>query len=601
MFQRLYELGRLLSQGDEKEDWQRLNEGMPPEYDRGVAICFDDEGNYMHCRGVHGNKGVVYRSGPPNGTDFTLCCKIAKSTGERLLRAACNLLESDALSNADHDWLDRAIRDYRDRQSEIWEEVESQSKNLGVDGKGHRAYVFWAGGCPERPVYAWHASRKMLVDSFMKSLGDGKHQRTCYVCGREKETEPVFGNYSVLSCYNLDKPGSIAGGFRRSLAHRNFPVCTSCTVALSEAVSCALECLASSMAGQDYLILPYANSEHVRRQIHLTLGRNPGQFRLDGRLDLIADESVLLSELGGLGDQIAYYLVFFREGKADWRILAEVQQLLPSRLKFIHGVTRELERAQDLETVSEKDGIRERKAFRMSSNLFRRFAAVRERDSSEYFCAWLAALFEGKAIDFGLFIHHLVSTILDTEKEDPRFLNMVTRQAWGMYRFAHETGLIVLPPASRGECMEQALPRSEYGKYISEHPEFFNGPEKTVAFLTGCYVAKVMAAQYRSRDGATPFGKKFFGRLVTKKLLHRLYCEGQDKLAAYDKLGFVMRGIDPDLAHAWIACGDRWELADEDATFAFKLGYSLEHRIRAAEAGTDESDSPEDLTDTTEE
>lgn len=149
--------------------------------------------------------------------------------------------------------------------------------------------------------------------------------------------------------------------------------------------------------------------------------------------------------------------------------------------------------------------------------------------------------------------------------------------------------------------MEQALPRSEYGKYISEHPEFFNGPEKTVAFLTGCYVAKVMAAQYRSRDGATPFGKKFFGRLVTKKLLHRLYCEGQDKLAAYDKLGFVMRGIDPDLAHAWIACGDRWELADEDATFAFKLGYSLEHRIRAAEAGTDESDSPEDLTDTTEE
>lgn len=115
-----------------------------------------------------------------------------------------------------------------------------------------------------------------------------------------------------------------------------------------------------------------------------------------------------------------------------------------------------------------------------------------------------------------------------------------------------EDGVIEPPPADRGERMEKAMPQSEYGKYIREHPQFFNGPEKVAAFLTGCYVSTVMGVQYRARDGATPFGKKFFGRLMTRRLLHRLYLEGQDKLAVYDKLGFVIRGLDPDLAHAWI-------------------------------------------------
>lgn len=34
MFQRLYELSRLLP---DRPTWERLNEGMPPEYDRGFG------------------------------------------------------------------------------------------------------------------------------------------------------------------------------------------------------------------------------------------------------------------------------------------------------------------------------------------------------------------------------------------------------------------------------------------------------------------------------------------------------------------------------------------------------------------------------------
>lgn len=37
MFHRLYELARCLP---ERAGWERLNEGMPDLYDRGLALCF---------------------------------------------------------------------------------------------------------------------------------------------------------------------------------------------------------------------------------------------------------------------------------------------------------------------------------------------------------------------------------------------------------------------------------------------------------------------------------------------------------------------------------------------------------------------------------
>ncbi len=41
MFQRLYEFSRCLPQ---KPDWERLNEGLPANYDRGIAICLENRG-----------------------------------------------------------------------------------------------------------------------------------------------------------------------------------------------------------------------------------------------------------------------------------------------------------------------------------------------------------------------------------------------------------------------------------------------------------------------------------------------------------------------------------------------------------------------------
>ncbi len=140
--------------------------------------------------------------------------------------------------------------------------------------------------------------------------------------------------------------------------------------------------------------------------------------------------------------------------------------------------------------------------------------------------------------------------------------------------------------------MQDATPNSAYGRYIEDHRNFFRKPELVVAFLTGCYASQVASAQHEAR-GATPFTKKFMGRLLNQKALQRLYREGHGKLAQYDKLGYVITGLDPDLAAAWISCGDRWSIDDEHSTFAFTMGYSLAYRIRQLDSANTKNQETE--------
>ncbi|NJO17960.1 MAG: hypothetical protein HC877_20205 [Thioploca sp.] len=44
MFQRLHELSALFPK---KELWQRINEGMPAEYNRQLALCFSEQGQWQ--------------------------------------------------------------------------------------------------------------------------------------------------------------------------------------------------------------------------------------------------------------------------------------------------------------------------------------------------------------------------------------------------------------------------------------------------------------------------------------------------------------------------------------------------------------------------
>lgn len=570
MFQRLYELSQCLP---ERAAWERLNEGMPTNYDRGLALCFGPDGEWRGVRTYNGNQGVLYRSGPPNGTDFTPCCKLAGNTANRLASAVEACVEAPELADHQRRWLSLSLATFRTAQAAIWSEVEGERKSAGIDDKDHRGYVYWADE-QMRPVHGWPEMRDTVVRRFVEKFADKGGSRdagNCAVCGRNAVR--VYGNYTVLACYNLNNKGSIAGGFSANTAHRNFPVCGECALAIADTFTFANKHLMSMMAGQTYLVLPYSNSPEVREELRTRLGRRPQRYSLGKARDLVADEWALIEDTG-YGDQLALALIFFEQQQAAWRVQAEVQQLLPSRLQALHAAGQAIARAADLIAVNKK----EEQPVRISALTFKNFSGASDKPSEETLRDWLAALFAGKAVDRRHFLHVLVSKLIATGRSNASLLHWMTRQAWGLYRYASRVRLIVSEPLEEHPAMSDAIPESPYGRYVHEHADFFRRPELVVAFLTGCYAATVASVQHQER-GAAPFTKKFIGRLLTRQHLQRLYREGHGKLAQYGKLGYVITGLDPDLANAWVACADDWAVSDEEATFAFTIGYSLAYRI----------------------
>ncbi|MBN2886168.1 MAG: CRISPR-associated protein [Chromatiaceae bacterium] len=572
MFHRLYELARCLP---ERAGWERLNEGMPALYDRGLALCFGPAGEWRGVRTYQGNAGVLYRSGPPNGTDFTPCCKLAGNTANRLASAVAACVEAPDFSDEQGDWLRASLETFRANQDAIWAEVESARRQAGIDDKTHRGYVYWADETM-RPVHGWPEMRERLVRQVTESFaekGGARDAGCCAVCGREPVR--VYGNYAVLACYNLNNPGSIAGGFRAGAAHRNFPVCGDCALSIAETFHFASQHLASFMAGQTYLVLPYSNSDAVREELRARLGEQPQRYSLGKARDLVADEWELLDEFSQQGDQLALALIFYRQQNAAWRVQAEVQHLLPSRLHELHAAGRAIERAPDLIAISKK----EEQPVRISALTFKTFAGGSDNASEETLRDWLAALFAAEPIDRRHVLHSLVARLIETGKRNPSLLHWMTRQAWGFYRYARQVRFILDDTKEEHSAMSDLIPDSAFGRYVREHADFFRRPELVVAFLTGCYAAQVTSVQRQER-GADPFAKKFIGRLLGRQHLQRLYREGHAKLAQYGKLAYVITGLDPDLANAWVVCGERWTISDEEATFAFTLGYSLAYRIK---------------------
>jgi CRISPR-associated protein Csh1 len=582
MFNRLSELGRTLPI---RQAWERINEGMPDTYDRGIALCFDERGDFRGVKSVQGNSGVVYRSGPPNGTDLTPCCKLAGMTRKRLLSAAKELADYDALAPEKKSWLDATIRTYEGDVNAIWSVVLAKKLEVGVDDKTHRAYVYWSGSSPTEPVFAWPESKGFMERKFLETFAQGgERSGVCAVCGAGKDV--VVGNYSVLACYNLDKPGSIAGGFEPRQAHRNFPVCRDCVFTIAEAFAFVQGNLTSSMAHQAYMILPYATSDEARGAVQEVLRDRPQRFQLGKARDIVAEETELQREFADYGDQVAFGLYFFNAEQASWRIQAEVQEVLPSRMRALYEAAEQLSRALELASEDAKAA----KPFRVTAQTFKTFSGTGDKASAETVRNWLAALFERRAIDPDQLLHHLVAALVSTGKTSPQFLQHVTRQAWGLYRYALLTGLTVIDNAKEHREMSEVVPDSAVGRYIEAHRAFFSCPEKVVAFLTGCYCSVVTSMQYKQRKAA-PFAKKFVGRLLSKEHLQRLYREGHAKLAQYDSLGLVIRDLDPDLAAAWVACGDAWQITDGEATFAFTIGYSLAYRIKHLDAPEDASET----------
>jgi CRISPR-associated protein Csh1 len=555
---------------------------MPSNYTIGLAICFDDQGRFTGVKHWSRHDQVVYRSGPSGGSDFTACSKfggdVAK-TLKRLGRAASGTI-ADAPPERSDWW--QAVADTLSAPDDDVKISTQQSIDESPTDLNNRPYLFLATqrGMTIDPAFFWPESKGNLPRAFLDSIGKSRLKSGhCQIC--DQGDRPVYGNFSLLKCYVLDKPGAIAGGFDEKRAVSNFPVCQECALDISQAIAFSQTHLRATVAGLSYFVLPSTCSDELRRYLRETVEDGKYRLSLSSRRDPLdheerdlLDSAAELAQEGKAAD-LSLHFVFFKgkQGSAEWKITAEARQVLPSRLAELHRAARELSRDPMLAGGKVGD-----EPFGISTRTLSGFTGEKQgsKNGERKVREWLVALLQKQAVDRRAFIHSVARALTAGERREPQYFTDNARRAWGLVRYALATGLI-----DQEETMKPDTPASPYGEYCAGHPEFFTTQEQVAAFLAGCFVSVVCYVQAEARHvdrNKAPFAKKFRGRIIDSRLLRRLYHEGRDKLEVYDGLGYA-RDLDTDLAEALVTVGDRWTTSPDELTLAFTIGRSLQYRL----------------------
>lgn len=582
MFTKLMELNQIIERTNPKSIVQRLNQGLKDSYKHGIAICFDlNSGQYAGLRTIEGSRDVVYmKASGSNGFSPTALQPLAEdplSTVGKLKRAVDDLSISvnmlkDRIKNISNNF----------EEVKILEDVKLKLQEVPTS-KDERAYLFVASvdGSKILPLYEEHEVhaymiRNALDEQYGKAnnfLSIGK-DCTCYVCG--KTGQKVYGNFSRLKCYNIDKRGMITGGFSYNQTLKNFPVCENCITAVSAGYDFAANNLTFPMCGERYILLPNLQTKddaladsiiHLLKEREVTTTGNELE-------KITASEKEILEELavvGGGKDVLTLTMIFFEESNASWKITAEIPEVLPSRISLIYKAKRTVEANRYLKMGN--------KPFYYTFRNLQKFAGNYGKISRRKFMGYIDAIFSNGMLDEKTIVTDLVTAILSTAKAEPQYLATTVRDAFATWLFLNKLKIL----RKGGENMGDELMKTDgpYGQFIKEYKDFFNSQEKVVAFLTGCYISKVLYKQGKELNKQSyeaPFFKKLRGLKLDKKKLQTLYPEARNKIQQYDAFGLVM-GIDPLLSQAWIDCGNTWNITDDEATLAFTLGLSLDYNI----------------------
>lgn len=582
MFGLLRDVGQYLSP-DSTNPVKMLTEPIGDNYYYGVAICFNPSGLYQGVRLQTGSKGVLFKN-PHSSTPYSYTLVLRHSgkvnnVYERLKKNAEKICENFPKSE-NISLLRNCISETDNKKDKIISDIEDIIPEDASQKK--RVYLYW--GLIEKEVvkgfYEFPEVQEFLVRTKMNIYGTKDNtplqltNHICSVCGIK--AEKVYGNFTEIQCYNLDKMGSITGGFNYARAPANFPICEECILYVLAGKNYAKQNLSFSLAGYSYWLLPQASTPDLFKVIlssieeshsRQSLGKELDTItaRQDEILDIIANKMELRPEL------LTLNLIFYEEKQAAWRIKSEIREVLPSRIKALYEAKKKIQIKEEM-PISKKE--RENKYY-FTLKAIHPFCGDSGKQSEQKFLTYIETIFKGGKLQEDIVLRDLANGIIDAQKSDLKnksnFSPLKVRDGWATYLFLSEIDSLV---KKGGNIMsKRSSAENRYYEYMSENPEFFNDKYRRTAFLTGCFINSVLYIQRKKRN-SQPFAKKFMGRKLNGKIIRDLYTQGETKLRQYEALGIVGR-LNPLVADSWVSCGDLWEITDDETTFAFTLGVTL--------------------------
>lgn len=364
------------------------------------------------------------------------------------------------------------------------------------------------------------------------------------VCAVTYEKVPeVWGRIDTLGFTVNDKTFS-RSGFTTEHSYKMFPVSPDAVKTLEGAKRYATTRLLRRFYKLNYFIVPHfieANDHLMQEAVSVIT-----KALQDNASDSIEDQSKALFDnelvLGVLAEDeqlsaagIFYDIFFYQENQAQFAIKLHLTDILPSRFRSIFQAKQKIDRRfAHINQITNKEGSKEFSIrFSMLKNYFASLVK-KEVVFKPFFYEILEAVFYGNPIDPMALLQGFNGEIQQTFKQrhDKMINNRYiyrTKEAFAIWHFFLELNL--LQNQTSYNMSNQPVTLNLEG-FIADHPAFFNEPYKKAAFLMGCLVELLLAAQ-RKKLNSEPFLEKLSGLNLDEQDLRKLFPVIMEKMQQY--------------------------------------------------------------------
>lgn len=406
---------------------------------------------------------------------------------------------------------------------------------------------------------------------YKSSIGTSKAEnKVCYCCQKEKKS--IYGYVNTYNFYTVDKQGFVSGGFNQNDAWKNYPVCSECADILDKGRNYLESKFLDKFSGMTYMVVPKSifdltnegELENFEEFLEELEEKNKISLGKEKKDELFYQEEISFEVMSESGNNIHYNIMFYEKSNNAFKILLNIEDVLPSRLRRIFDIKKIIEEREVYRYLKSKNDFIDLKFT---------FGTLREffgSNDNKYFLDLINSIFVNKPISYSFLLTSFLKTIYNNFNEDKSnyytsrnsFLALEVLDKLNLLKGKKE-GVII-------EMIERTEKNSIYLDFIESHQETFDTDLKRAVFFEGVLVQKLLNLPEQK-------SKAFYARLnslkMNEKILKRVYVEAINKLSEYKKKYFYNEL--EKLISIYLTSSNFNSMTNDEMSYYFVLGMNL--------------------------
>ena len=535
---------------------------------------------------------LLYKRHASRGADKTptgkVSNKIEKSFRQKILGWFTANSANELLEKEQQSFLADIGSELKDKSELIIADLKDQF--LLVDRKGVVLSLLFVESDEEKFIGDFGFFSKFITEESKKSYKYSKTFKTssfsgdkhCSICKVRKEE--VFGFFSSLAFYTVDKPGMVTGGFKQGDSWKNYPVCLDCALDVEMGIKLMEQQFDFKFYGLRYYLIPKTINQNAKNEIIdaiLDYKKSPKVSDSD-RMKLTNAEDEVFDLLMGEDNRLYFNLLFYdKPQKGAFKILSSIEEVLPSRIRRLFAAKDWVDNLCFFKDYLNDEG---KPMFRFNFGLLRNFFPNKKTEGNhdKSFLMITSKIFNDSRIEYQFIISRIMDCIRKPFVEG-KSVWIQTIQGFMLVNFMNVLNLF--QNKSRGDKMDQSFFKTfkietkekfeeKVELFFNNFSDFFTHDAYHGIFLMGVLAQFLLNIQQNERN-ATPFRSRLKGLKMDARDISYLLPEIIEKLEQYGSNFY--RPLENLISKYLISTGhySSWRVSIDEMNFIFVLGMNL--------------------------